>query len=172
MNKKTKFMKETISITTELVFPQDTNVHGTLFGGKLISYIDVVGSFSAVRLCRLPVVTASIDSVDFIKPIREGDVITLESMVTWTGQTSMEVIVKVTTENLVSGQKDLAALSFLTYVAIDDKGRPVPVPKVVPQSDLEKWLNETGNERSGYRKTRRVQSKELIDFFTKNDQIQ
>ncbi|MCU9611944.1 acyl-CoA thioesterase [Caldibacillus lycopersici] len=167
MEQKIVQMKDTIAIKTSRVFPQDTNMHGTLFGGKLMAYIDDIASISAAKLCRAPVVTASIDSVDFIKPIVEGDAVTLEAMVTWTGRSSMEVVVKVTSEHLLTGEKSMAALSFLTFVALDDNGRPKQVPKVVPQTKKEKWLNDTGEKRAQYRKSRKIQSKELIDFFTK-----
>lgn len=162
-------MKETKVTKTSLVLPPDTNSHRTLFGGKLLSYIDDIASISALKLCRKPVVTASIDSVDFIQPIREGDAVTLEAMVTWTGQTSMEILVKITTEDLMTGEKVLAALSFLTFVALDDKGKPTIVPKVVPETDKEKWLNSGGEQRAKYRKMRRAQSKELIEFFNDNE---
>ena len=166
MDRQEVFMKETIAIKTAHVFPQDTNMHGTLFGGKLMAYIDDIASISAAKLCRSPIVTASIDSVDFIKPIVVGDAVTLEAMVTWTGRTSMEVLVKVTSEHLLTGKKSMAALSFLTFVALDENGNPKPVPKVIPETEQEKWLNETGEKRAQYRKTRKIQSKELIEFFT------
>ncbi|WP_269919170.1 acyl-CoA thioesterase [Caldifermentibacillus hisashii] len=166
MEQQKVFMKDTIAIKTALVFPQDTNMHGTLFGGKLISYIDDIASISALRLCKTPVVTASIDSVDFIKPIREGDAVTLEAMVTWTGNSSMEVLVKVTSEHLMTGKKSLAALSFLTFVSLNEDGKPNPVPKVVPKTEYEKWLHDTGEERAKHRKTRRLQSKSLIDLIS------
>ncbi|WP_033828986.1 acyl-CoA thioesterase [Bacillus andreraoultii] len=167
MHKQEVLMKETISVKTALVFPQDTNMHGTLFGGKLLSYIDDIASISALRLCRTAVVTASIDSVDFIKPIRQGDAVTLQAMVTWTGTSSMEVLVKVTSEDLKTGESSLAALSFLTFVSLNEEGKPMPVPKIIPETDEEQWLFETGEERARYRKTRRFQSKELIKFFSK-----
>ncbi len=170
MAQKIVKMKDTISVKTALVFPQDTNMYGTLFGGKLLAYIDDIASISAMRLCKKPVVTASIDSVDFIKPIREGDAVTLQSMVTWTGNTSMEVLVRVTSEHLLNGEKSLAALSFLTFVALDENGKPAPVPKVKPESELEKWLYQSGEERAKYRKRRRIQTKELMDFLSKIDE--
>lgn len=165
MIEKEVYMKDTMAIKTALVFPQDTNMHGTMFGGKLMSYIDDIASISALRLCKTPVVTASIDSVDFIKPIREGDSVTLEAMVTWTGTSSMEVLVKVTTEELLTGEKSLAALSFLTFVALDHEGRPTPVPRVVPQSETEHWLYSSGEQRAKYRKKRKIQSEELMTYF-------
>lgn len=165
MEQKEVLMRDTLAIKTARVFPQDTNSHGTLFGGKLMAYIDDIASISASKLCRSSLVTASIDSVDFIRPIRENDAVTLEAMVTWTGRTSMEVLVKVTRENLMNGAKEMAAISFLTFVALDENGKPKPVPKVVPVTEREKWLNATGEKRAQMRKARRVESEKLIRFL-------
>jgi len=161
-----KKMKDTLSIKTSYVLPPDTNQHGTLFGGKLMAYIDDIASIAATKLARKPVVTASTDSVDFLKPIRGGDAVTLEAMVSYTGTTSMEVFVKVVSENLLIGEKDIAAISFLTFVALDEDGRPTGVPEVVPETEEEKWLNETGAARANQRKSRKQYSKDLIRFFS------
>ncbi|MGM7636769.1 acyl-CoA thioesterase [Bacillus sp. Hm123] len=164
-----RLMKDTLSIKTSYVLPPDTNHHGTLFGGKLMAYIDDIASITATKLARKPVVTASTDSVDFLKPIRVGDAVTLEAMVSYTGTTSMEVFVKVLSENLLTGQSSVAALSFLTFVALDENGKPVPVPEVVPESKEEKWLNETASNRAEHRKARKQYSKELANFFTNGE---
>ncbi|KYD11248.1 acyl-CoA thioesterase [Heyndrickxia sporothermodurans] len=165
-NRPTKFMRETLTIKTSHVLPPDTNHHGTLFGGKLMAYIDDTASIAATKFARNPIVTASTDSVDFIKPIRVGDAVTLEAMVTYTGRSSMEVFVKITSERLLTGEKAIAALSFLTFVAIDENGRPVEVPIVVPETDQEKWLNETAKRRAEHRKMRKRESEELAQFFS------
>ncbi|HZG72168.1 MAG TPA: acyl-CoA thioesterase [Chondromyces sp.] len=161
-----KLMKDTLSIKTSYVLPPDTNHHGTMFGGKLMAYIDDIASISATKLARKPVVTASTDSIDFLKPIRVGDAVTLEAMVSYTGTSSMEVFVKVISENLLAGTKDLAAISFLTFVALDENGKPSPVPEVVPETTEEKWLNETGENRANHRKARKKHSQELAQFFS------
>ncbi|WP_338753324.1 acyl-CoA thioesterase [Bacillus sp. FJAT-52991] len=165
-----RLMKDTLSIKTSYVLPPDTNHHGTLFGGKLMAYIDDIASITATKLARKPVVTASTDSVDFLKPIRVGDAVTLEAMVSYTGTTSMEVFVKVLSENLLTGESSVAALSFLTFVALDENGKPVTVPEVVPESKEEKWLNETAVNRAGHRKARKKYSKELADFFANSEE--
>lgn len=85
---------DSFTVKNSHVLPPDTNSHGTLFGGKLMAYIDDIAAISAVRHCRKPVVTASIDSVDFLHPVFEGNAICLEAFVTWTHNTSMEVFVK------------------------------------------------------------------------------
>ncbi|WP_191992004.1 acyl-CoA thioesterase [Bacillus aerolatus] len=159
-------MKDTLSIKTSYVLPPDTNHHGTLFGGKLMAYIDDIASIAATKLARKPVVTASTDSVDFLKPIRVGDAVTLEAMVSYTGTTSMEVFVKVLSENLMTGEQEVAAISFLTFVALNESGKPIAIPEVVPEAEDEKWLNETAVNRAGHRKARKQYSKELAEFFS------
>jgi acyl-CoA hydrolase len=165
--KKKMRMQDTITVKSAQVFPPDTNYYGTLFGGKLMAHIDDVASISATRFARNPTVTASTDSVDFIRPIKVGDTVTLKAMVTYTGRSSMEVFVRVTSENLVTGSEEVAALSFLTFVAIDQNGKPVEVGEVVPETEEEKWLFETAPARATYRKSRKDHSKELASFFKK-----
>jgi acyl-CoA hydrolase len=164
MRKRTR-MQDTITVKSAQVFPPDTNYYGTLFGGKLMAHIDDVASISATRFARNPTVTASTDSVDFIRPIKVGDTVTLMAMVTYTGRSSMEVFVRVTSENLITGDKEVAALSFLTFVAIDQNGKPVEVGEVIPETEEEKWLFETAPARAAHRKSRKDHSKELAAFF-------
>ncbi|GIN74606.1 putative acyl-CoA thioester hydrolase YkhA [Bacillus sp. J14TS2] len=165
---KKKPMKETLTIKTSHVFPPDANHLGTLFGGKLMAYIDDVASIAAIKLARRPVVTASTDSVDFIKPIKIGDSVTLEAIVTWTGYSSMEVFVKVIAEQLLTGEKSVAALSFLTFVALGADGKPTATPEVYPETDEEKWLHQTASRRAAHRKSRKQESKDLVTFFSNN----
>ncbi|OES45099.1 acyl-CoA thioesterase [Domibacillus iocasae] len=165
--KETKRMAETVTVKSAQVFPPDTNYYGTLFGGKLMAHIDDVASISATRFARNPTVTASTDSVDFIRPIKVGDTVTLKAMVTHTGRSSMEVFVRVTSENLVTGAEEVAAISFLTFVALDENGHPVEVGTIIPESEEEKWLFDTAPARAAYRKTRKDHSKELASFFKK-----
>ena len=146
-------------IKTALVLPPDTNAYGTLFGGKLMSYIDDVAAIAGMRHSRYQCVTASTDSVDFLNPIHQGDAVCLEAFVTYTGRTSMEVFIKIISENLVTGKKNVCAMSFLTMVAVDEYGRPVNIPQVYPETEEEKKLYETGKERAELRKKRRKESK-------------
>lgn len=160
-----KFVKETRCFKISRVFPQDVNNHNTMFGGKLMSQIDDIASISASKLCRVTAVTASTDSVDFLKPIRPTDCVSLESFVTWTGRTSMEVFVKVITEDLRSGKRDIAATSFLTFVGLDENNQPVLVPRIVPETQEEKKLFETARHRAEMRKMRREESKKFADYL-------
>ena len=162
---ESKYCKESLVIKTSIVLPPDTNTHGTLFGGKLMAYIDDVAAISAVRHARRPIVTASNDSVDFLHPVYEGNSVCLEAFVTYTGTTSMEVFVKVIAEDLLTGDRNVCTLSFLTLVALDDEGNPTPVPKVVPQTAIEKQLYQTAEDRTRVRKKRRKESKEMTELF-------
>ncbi|QJX80808.1 acyl-CoA thioesterase [Priestia megaterium] len=165
---ESKFSKESKVIRTSRVFPNDINNHNTLFGGKLMSDVDMTASISAERYSRHEVVTASTDSVDFLSPITEQDSVCFESFVTWTGTSSMEVFVKIIGEELKTGKRRIAATAFLTFVALDDEGNTVKFPRVIPETDEEKKLYETGSIRAEARKARRLKSKELANFLTTN----
>ncbi|MFZ7943956.1 acyl-CoA thioesterase [Neobacillus sp. 19] len=161
-----KTCNESRVVRTSRIFPNDVNNHNTLFGGKLISDIDMVASISATRHSRAECVTASIDSVDFLSPITPKDSVCIETFVTSTGTTSMEIFVKVIAENLISGNRKIAATAFLTFVALDDQGKPTEVPALIPETEEEKKLHETGKERAEKRKEHRKSSKELASVFT------
>jgi acyl-CoA hydrolase len=161
-----KTCNESRVVRTGRIFPNDVNNHNTLFGGRLMSDMDMIASISAVRHARKEVVTASTDSVDFLSPITQQDSICIESFVTWTGNSSMEVFVKVIAENLMTGNRKIAATAFLTFVALDEDGKPTKVPGIVPETEEEKKLFETGKDRAEKRKEHRKNSKELASYFT------
>ncbi|SDZ58867.1 Acyl-CoA hydrolase [Evansella caseinilytica] len=163
-----KYIKESKVVQTDLVLPNDTNNHNTLFGGILMKKIDAVASIASRRHCRGEVVTASTDSVDFLHPILPTDSVCLEAFVTWAGRTSMEVFVKVVAENLNTGDRRIAATAFLTFVALNNSHTPVQVPKVVPETEEEIYLHQTAAERAKVRKSRRVKSKELAERLSKD----
>ncbi|MFH1700720.1 MAG: acyl-CoA thioesterase [Candidatus Zixiibacteriota bacterium] len=148
-----------------LVLPPDSNALGTMFGGKVMSYIDDIASISAFRHCRQQIVTASTDSVDFLHAINVGHMICMESFVTWTHKTSMEVYVNVISENLKTGARRVCASSFLTFVAIDENGITQTVPQVIPETNFEKELHKTAPERFKRRMERKNQSKMLAEKF-------
>lgn len=158
-----RYCRESRCVKISRVFPTDLNDHGTMFGGKLMAYIDDIASISAARHCRTETVTASTDSVDFLHPIRQTESVCLTSYVTWTGKSSMEIFVKVITENLRTGDRRIAATAFLTFVALDDNQKPVSVPKVVPETKEEKFLYETAPTRAKRRLEHRERSKRLAD---------
>lgn len=162
---QSKRCRDSLVVKTSIVLPPDTNSHGTMFGGKLMAYIDDVAAISAMRHARSPVVTASTDSVDFLHPIYEGNAVCLESFVTYTGRTSMEVFVKVVAEKLLTGERNVCAISFLTMVAVNKSGQPIPVPKVLPETNLEKELHETAIKRAEIRKLRKKENEEMVQNF-------
>ena len=143
------------TIMTQLVFPQDTNHHGTMFGGKLMEYIDKTAAIAGMRHARRPVVTASSDSMDFLKPIRLGEMIELEAFVTRTFRTSMEIHVKVISEQPYTGERKTTVTAFLTGVALGEDGRPALVPEVYPETEEERRLHASAEERHARRLERR-----------------
>ncbi len=161
-----RFARESRCFKTSRIFPTDVNNHNTLFGGRLMAYIDDIASIAATKHCRESVVTASTDSVDFLYPINPSDSVTLEAYVTWTGNSSMEVFVKVIKEDLYNGDRQIAATSFLTFVALGEDNRPVPVPIVVPETEEEVKLHETAPARAEIRRSRRKESKKLASYLT------
>jgi acyl-CoA hydrolase len=163
---ESKYTNESRVVRTSRVFPNDVNNHNTLFGGKLMSDVDMIASISATRHSRKGCVTASTDSVDFLHPITPNDSVSFISFVSWTGTSSMEVFVKIIAENLLTGERKMAATAFLTFVALDENGKPTKVPKVIPQTPEEIKLHQTGEERAAKRKEHRRKSKELASFIT------
>lgn len=166
MEQQHRFARESRCYKTARVFPSDLNLYNTFFGGKLMAYIDDIASIAAAKHCRRSVVTASTDSVDFLHPIRPTDSVNMEAYVTWTGKSSMEVFVKVVKEDLLSGDRVIAATSFLTFVALDDSMKPVGVPGVIPETEEEKKLHETAPGRAEIRRIRREESKKFAGSLT------
>ncbi|MCL1631087.1 acyl-CoA thioesterase [Sporolactobacillus sp. CPB3-1] len=161
-----KKASESLSVTSVHVLPNDTNNHGTFFGGKLMMHVDNIAAIAATRHARSLVVTASIDSVDFLRPIHAGSAVCLEAFVTWAHHTSMEVFVKIVEENLRTGARHLCTTCFLTFVALDNAGKPQPVPGVVPESEEERFLFDSAEDRYLRRKNRRKDTKTFIDKLT------
>ena len=125
-------------IMTELVLPPDANTLGTVFGGRVMSWIDIAAAIAAGKHARKVVVTASIDALHFLAPLRVGDVVHIQAMVNFASRTSMEVGVRVESENLISGERKHTASAYTTFVALDREGRPSPVPPLNPESPDEK----------------------------------
>lgn len=118
---------------TEIVLPSHTNALGTIFGGVIMGWIDIAGAIASVRYARSPVVTVSIDYLHFIVPIKIGFTVLIHADVTFAGKTSMETEVLVEAENSLTGEVRKATQAYLTYVAVDEFGRPKPVPPFTPQ---------------------------------------
>lgn len=135
---QSRFCRETRVIQTHRIFPSDTNHHGTLFGGKLMSLLDDCASISAQRFCRANIVTASVDSLHFLKPLLAEHSVCLETFVSGAGRKSMEVFAKVIGEDLRTGERYLAATSFFTFVAIGNAAGSLPA--IVPETPEEQFI--------------------------------
>ena len=138
MSIKPKAAKESLTVLTELVLPNDTNTLGNLMGGRLLHWMDIASAISAQKHCRRVVVTASVNNVSFDQPIRLADVVTLEAKVSRAFSTSMEVCIDVWVENLSTGQKTKCNEATFTFVAVDQLGNPINVPGVIPETETEK----------------------------------
>ncbi|WP_249869382.1 acyl-CoA thioesterase [Oceanobacillus saliphilus] len=156
---------KSLALKTTHVLPPETNAFGTLFGGALMAHLDDIAGIAAVKHAKHPVVTASTDSVDFLAPVKVGHYISIEAFVTWTHHTSMEVFAKAITEDIVSGERKVCTTAFMTFVAVDSDGKPVPVPPVYPETEHEKMLHESAPLRAKRRGERRGQSKDLAKTF-------
>ena len=122
---------------TQIVLPSHTNNHGTVFGGQMAAWIDICATVSAQRFARKPVVTASIDEIHFVHPVRRGMVIVLKAKVNQAWGTSMEVGVRVDAEDPRTGDTFHCCTAYLTFVAINDDGRTSQVPTLDPGTDTE-----------------------------------
>lgn len=134
---KAKTAKETLSITTHVVLPNDTNTLGNLFGGELLAWMDVISSVAAHRHCKRVVVTAAVNNVSFRQPIQQGSIVTLEAKVSRAFSSSMEVYVDVYVEDHLTGKKEKSNEAIYTFVAVDQNGGPIQVPELIPESDKE-----------------------------------
>ena len=127
-----RLVTDSQSEMTEIILPNDANTLGNLLGGRLMHFIDLVGAIAAYRHSRTHVVTAAMDHIDFIQPVRVGDLLTLKSSVNRAFSTSMEVGVKVWVENTKTGGMRHVASAYLVFVAIDQNGHRVRVPELKP----------------------------------------
>jgi len=138
-------------IMTELVLPSHTNALHTIFGGVVMGWIDIAGAIAAQRYCRSPVVTVSIDYLHFIVPIKIGYTVKIRAEVTYAGKTSMETEVIVDAENAITGEVRRATNAFLTYVSIDEYGRPKKVPVFTAKTAAEKKALAEAHKRRARR---------------------
>ena len=137
-NMTPKHPSESLTILTDLVLPSETNPLNNLFGGELLARMDRAASIAARRHSRRIVVTASVNHVAFNHAVPLGSVVTVEAKISRSFTSSMEVFMDVWIEDRVSGNKTKANEAIYTFVAVDDMGRPVEVPPIVPETDLEK----------------------------------
>jgi acyl-CoA hydrolase len=141
MSKASTAKKPTEVTNTELVLPSHTNHYGNIFGGTLVSFMDITGGLAAMLFCNDEVVTASIEALEFKTPVKQGDIIEQKGRVIYTGKTSMVVSVGVHRVEKFTGNKDFCCEGYFIYVAIDKKGNPKPIPalKILNEVDKENW---------------------------------
>lgn len=159
----------TISFT-RLVFPQDTYMGDIMFAGKLFLDLDQLGAILAKRFSRSDVVTASIDAVNFYKPIFKRDILNIEMGITYTGKTSIEIRALVRTENPYTGEVRFNCTSYLSYVCVDENLKSKPLPRAItPLSEREKREFEEADKRKKERLLRKEHNKKIIEFFRELD---
>ena len=151
---ETKALKDTQVIMHELVLPNDTNLLGNVLGGRVMHLMDMCAAMSAYKHARTAVVTASVDRLDFLAPVKMGDIMILKSSVNYTGKSSMEVGVRIESENPKTGSIYHTSSAYLTFVSLNDNGKPQGVPMVTPETDVEKQRFEEGRARHEERKRR------------------
>lgn len=133
-----KKIDESRTIMSELVMPNDTNPQNNLMGGNMLRWMDIACAICAGKHCAKPVVTASVDNVAFGSPIRNGEVVTLEATVTRAFNTSLEIYVQATAATMQGMNPRRTHHAYFTFVALDkENGTPVPIPEVVPLSEIE-----------------------------------
>jgi len=135
---KARKASETLSITTKVVLPNDTNPLGNLFGGELLAWMDMIASVSAHRHSKRVVVTASVNNVSFQQPIRQSSIVTLEAKVSRAFNSSMEVFVDVFLEDPLKGTRLKCNEAIYTFVAVDQNGGPIEVPDIIPETEEER----------------------------------
>ena len=135
---KAKTAKESLTVMTNIVLPNETNSLRNLFGGELLAKMDRCASISAARHCERRVVTASVNHVSFNHPIPEGGIVVLESKVSRAFTTSMEIYVDVWMDDPIAGKKTHTNSGIYTFVAVDEFNKPVPIPDMIPETDEEK----------------------------------
>jgi acyl-CoA hydrolase len=150
-------VRDSASETTQLVLPQHANVHGTVLGGTVMHWIDLAAAVVANRHSRMPVVTAAIDDMAFLAPIRVGELALLSARITLADRSSMEIRVDVESENLLSGERRHTSTAFVTFVALDPiTKRPAAVPPLVLENEEERAEHGRALERRRQRLARRA----------------
>jgi uncharacterized protein (TIGR00369 family) len=151
-----KRISETRVIMVQPMSPQEANTAGNVQGGAIMKLIDLAGGIVAQRHTRMNVVTASVDRIDFLHPVYIGDVLFLKASLNLVGRTSMEVGVRVESENPLTGEIRHTASAFLTYVALDKSGRPVEVPPLILETAEDERRNEDARARREVRLRGRI----------------
>ena len=150
-----KPVRESVSEYLELALPNDANALGNVLGGRVMQLVDVAAAMAAIRHARRPAVTLSVDHLQFLHAVHIGELIVLRSSVNRVFRTSMEIGVKVETERLLTGERLHTCSAYLTFVALDENGRPTPIIPVIPETKDEKRRYREAGERREYRLSQR-----------------
>jgi len=151
---KEKTVKNTHVIMHELVLPNDTNLLGNVLGGRVMHLMDMCAAMSAYKHARTAVVTASVDRLDFLAPVKMGEIMILKSSVNYTGKSSMEVGVRIESENPKTGYIYHTSSAYLTFVSLNENGKPQGVDGIVTENDIENRRFKEGKIRHEERKQR------------------
>jgi len=165
-----KYPSQSLVIKTEMVLPNDTNTFNNLMGGRLMYHMDIVAAIAAQRHCNNEVVTASVDTISFKKPIQLGDVLTMTAYVTRAFNTSMEVRIQVEAENIPNGTKFISNEAYFTFVSVNKKGQPQNIPEIIAETEEEKSQFKSALRRRQLRlvlggKIKPDQAEELKSLF-------
>src|SRR5258708_5918243 len=152
---------ESQSERSEIIFPADANALGNLFGGRLMQYIDLVGAMAASRHARAICITASMDHLDFVAPVHVGNLLILKASVNRAFRTSMEVGVKAMVEDVREQKLRHVSSAYLTYVAVDQEGNRLVVPRVVPETEHQRRRFEDAGRRREMRAGETQRKKEM-----------
>jgi len=144
--------------TVELVLPNDTNPLGSMLGGRVMHLIDITASIAAMRHARKQVVTAQMDDLSFLHPVKQGQFIILLASVNYAGKTSMEVGVRVLAEDPLSGKQVHTSSAYLTFVAVDEEGHPALVPPLLLETSKDERRNRDAIQRRKVRLSQRKKS--------------
>jgi len=155
MSLEPKSADESKAQMTVRMFPSDANPAGNVFGGEILKQIDLIAGLVAQRHCRKNAVTASIDRVNFLKPVLVGNALVMNARLNYVSHSSMEIEVRVEAENLITGNRILTNTAFVTSVALDDFGKPALVPPLLLVTDDDKKRFAEGEQRMLQRKKER-----------------
>ena len=147
-----KKVSDSIVVMHELVLPNDTNILGNVLGGRVMHLIDICAAMSAYKHARSPVETASIDHLNFLSPAKKGDILILKSSVNYVSTTSMEIGVRVESENALTGNLKHTASAHLTFVALGENKKPKKIQKIEPITEIEKNRYSAAEKRVQKRK--------------------
>jgi len=154
-----KKVRESSVVMAQQMNPQDANPAGNVHGGVIMKLIDTAAGVAAIRHARSNSVTASVDRLDFYHPVFVGDFVTLRASVNFVGRASMEVGVRVESENLITGQRLHTSTAYLTYVSLGANGKPITLPPVILETDVQKRRNQEAKTRREMRLAEKTHEK-------------